>query len=194
MFDFALHLRFLQKATEALFEMGQASVAASLAWQSRLNDELTADRHSTASRVAATPPTFGWTPADGFAAWQMWLDCWAPVATPSRSNNVADAWQAWASPAAAAFIGGASGWQSIAANGWWNATPWSFYHGPLMTMMLSYGVPYAVAAPSARASTCAMDAADAACAQWRLMFANQNESVGTKRQPSVAPPWSTYLH
>jgi hypothetical protein len=39
-----------------------------------------------------------------------------------------------------------------------------------------------------------MDAADAACAQWRLIFANQNESLGTKRQPSVAPLWSTYLH
>ncbi len=76
MFDFALHFRFLQKATEALFEMGQASVAAGLAWQSRLNDELTANRHSTASRVAATPSTIGGR-QPGFAAWQMWMGRWA---------------------------------------------------------------------------------------------------------------------
>lgn len=40
----------------------------------------------------------------------------------------------------------------------------------MIAMMVSYGVPYAVAAPTARASTSAMDAADCAYAQWRGMF------------------------
>jgi hypothetical protein len=41
-------------------------------------------------------------------------------------------------------------------------TPWSMYQSPLMAWMITSGVPASVAAPAARATTSAMDAADAA--------------------------------
>jgi hypothetical protein len=102
---------------------------------------------------------------------------------------MASAWQNLTSPSAA------SGWQTLAAAGtMWGATPWTFYQGPLMAMMLSFGVPYAVAAPTARASTSAMDAAEAAYTQWRRMFAITYETARVDWPPSPNSPWSRYLH
>jgi hypothetical protein len=199
-FDFALHIRFLQKATEAFFEMGQASVAASAAWQSRLHDEMTSECWQTGNALSAWPVWFGdWIPtattpavwpanpvapwnaaASSFSPWQTWFDIWAPAAaSPARATDPMQAWHeavsAWqnlASPNTMTALNPlTSGWPA-AAQAIWSVTPWSFYQGPLTAMMLSYGVPYAVAAPTARASTSAMDAADAACTQWRLVFGN----------------------
>lgn len=42
------------------------------------------------------------------------------------------------------------------------AMPWTLWHMPMATMFVSAGMPYAVAAPFARASAAALDAADAA--------------------------------
>lgn len=187
MFDFALHFRCLQKATEALFEMGQATFAAQIAWQSKLNDELVNTLH------AATPTPATEANIDPFSLWQSWLECWTNVGAPPRSNSnsIANMWQAWATPASTAMVAGASAWPSLTANAFLNATPWSFYQGPLTAMMLSYGVPYSVAAPTARASTCAMDAADAACAQWRSIF---NDNTPHTNQETRRRRRSTYLH
>lgn len=168
MFDFALHFRCLQKATEAFFELGQASLAAGIAWQTRFNEEL------GNNPAAAT--------VEPFALWQSWLECWVTPSAPPRSNEFTNLWQSWANPASTALVASVSAWPSFSANAFLNATPWSFYQGPLMAMMLSYGVPYSVAAPTARASTCAMDAADAACAQWRSMFAEETQSGGFGQQ------------
>jgi hypothetical protein len=220
-FDFALHIRFLQKATEAFFEMSQATVAATVAWQSRLHDEMTSENQQTATAFSLWPMWFGdLTPAKGTSAvwlgypvepwhtvasslspWQNWLELWAP-AKPSRGVQSADPTQAWlaaasawqnlASPnAMAAFGAGAQAWPAAATQAIWSVTPWSFYQGPLMAMMLSYGVPYAVAAPTARASTSAMDAADAACTQWRLVFGNSEYKT---RGPNLTAKqmWPSY--
>jgi hypothetical protein len=81
-----------------------------------------------------------------------------------------------------------------AVQAFWGATPWTFYQGPMVAMMLSYGVPYAVAAPTARASTSAMDAADAACAQWRLVFGSTEGQKSLERNVPVTPHWPAYLH
>ncbi|HVX37243.1 MAG TPA: hypothetical protein VHC71_13595 [Hyphomicrobium sp.] len=183
MIDFALSFRCLQKATEALFELSQASLAAGIAWQSRLNEEFVNTIYAT-----TTPPVPD--PVDPFSLWQSWVDCWMNPSASPRPNQVADVWQSWAAPATTAIVAGASAWPSLTANAFMNATPWSFYQGPLMAMMLSYGVPYSVAAPTARASTCAMDAADAACAQWRSIFNDEN-SLGDFAQRRRR---LTYLH
>jgi hypothetical protein len=166
-FDFALHFRCLQKATEALFEMGQASLAAGIAWQNRLQEELTQNIHMATNHENLMPMD----PMDPFAAWQQWMGQWAAAGSPPRSNAIEDAWQAWTSPATNAFVAGASGLPSLMS---WQASPWSIYQAPLMAMLLNYGVPYSVAAPTARASTCALDAADAICAQWRSLLSNAN--------------------
>jgi hypothetical protein len=76
----------------------------------------------------------------------------------------------------------------------WGMSPWTMYQGPMVAVMLSYGVPYAVAAPTARASTSAMDAADAACAQWRLVFGSDEGQKSLARNVPVSPRWPSYLH
>ena len=194
LFDCALHFRFLQKATEAMFEMGQASVAATLACQKRLYDEMTPE-----GLLAPEPP-----------AWPTWFGNWTPV-TQAPAPAQIDFMQSWMAMASACSMAYFPGAQSVAAaqtsamsnsmlpasvQAFWGVTPWTVYQGPMMAMMLSYGVPYAVAAPTARASTSAMDAADAACAQWRLVFGNSEGRQRTLLPHNFAAqsPWSAYLH
>ena len=197
MFDCALHFRFLQKATEAMFEMGQASVAAGLACQKRLYDEMTPE-----GLLAPEPP------APQALAWSAWFGDWTPVAhAPAPlQNEIMQAWLAMASASVAywpgaqqavaasrVFPGGDTFWPA-SVQAYWSGTPWALYQGPMMAMMLSYGVPYAVAAPTARASTSAMDAADAACTQWRLVFGNAEGRQAMDRHFAPRTPWSAYLH
>ncbi len=196
MFDYALHFRFLQKATEAMFEMGQASVAATLACQKRLYDEMVPG---------------GLRPADPAAAWTEWFGDWTPVASaPAPAQpDLMQSWFAMANAYSSYWSGSRTAQtpQSLAmaamvntpfpasVQAFWGATPWTFYQGPMVAMMLSYGVPYAVAAPTARASTSAMDAADAACAQWRLVFGSAEGQKSLRRNVSAPPArWPTYLH
>jgi hypothetical protein len=180
LFDFALHFRCLQKATEAFFELGQASLAAGIAWQNRFHEGL-------AENTRTAKPNNEWSPMDPFAVWRLWMGPWAALASPPRSTSIEDAWQAWTSPAANAFMAGASGWPSMMS---WQTSPWGIYQAPLMAMLLNYGVPYSVAAPTARASTCAMDAADAACAQWRSLFSDMSDPHRTE----YPVPRRAYLH
>ena len=192
MFDCALHFRFLQKATEAMFEMGQASFAAALACQKRLYSEMVPTEPE-----APNPP-----------AWSAWFGDWTPVphAPSPIQTEIMQAWLAMASASLAywpgaqqsvaasrVFPGGDAFWPA-SAQAFWGTAPWTLYQGPMMAMMLSYGIPYAVAAPTARASTSAMDAADAACTQWRLVFGNAEGRQAFDRHFAPQPPWSTYLH
>ena len=123
MFDIALHIRFLQKATEAFFEMSQASVAAAMACQSRLHDNVT-----SGDRQTATTPLF----------WPTWFGDWTPGTAPMtiRPNDPFEAGRAavanllpfghWSPPAVspgAAFdpmqtwLVAASAWQDLAQRG-----------------------------------------------------------------------------
>lgn len=153
LFDLDLHIRFLQKATDAFCEFGQASVAAAVAWQDRLHE---------------TEPVPAWQAAA--STWQN-LALAGPMAALGAGLT--------ASPPSALEL-------------YWALTPWSYYRGPLMAMMLSYGVPYSVAAPTARGSTSAMDAADAAYLQWRLVFANCD--INKSGPTFFAGPASTRLN
>jgi hypothetical protein len=195
LFDCALHFRFLQKATEAMFEMGQASVAATLACQKRLYDEMTPE---------------GLVPPEPTMVWPTWFGDWPPVprapVPPPAQFDFMQSWLAMASACSAVYgaglqsnpatrmvaMGNAS-WPA-SAQAFWGVTPWTFYQGPMMAMMLSYGVPYAVAAPTARASTSAMDAADAAYTQWRLVFGSPEGKQSIMRNMPAPTPWSGYLH
>ncbi len=180
MFDFSLHFRCLQKATEAFFELSQASLAAGIAWQNRFQDEL-------AESIGNATRGDDWAPMDPLTVWQLWLGPWAAAAAPTRSNAIENVWQAWTSPAANALVAGASSFPSMMSG---RAAPWSFYQASLMAMLMNYGVPYSVAAPTARAGTCAMDAADAICAQWRALLSQPGETDGME----YMFPRSAYLH
>jgi hypothetical protein len=193
LFDYALHFRFLQKATDAMFEMGQASVAATLACQKRVYDEMTPENLRPVEPVA----------------WTGWFGTPAPVSrTPTPTQP--DFMQSWLAMANA-YSSYWTGFQEAPASrprpmmmggmaippafqAFWGVSPWTYYQGPMVAMMLYYGVPYAVAAPAARASTSAMDAADAACTQWRLVFGSAEGQRSLERNVPVTPRWPVYLH
>jgi len=165
--------------------MSQASLAVGLAWQERLNSEF---GHTGRS----APSSDDWMAVQPFSAFNMWLGYWEAASAPAQPVlPLPDFWSAWTPPAGNPFLASPSDWSAFP---FWQAMPmpWSFYQAPLMAMMLTYGVPYSVAAPTARASTCAMDAADAACSQWRLMLASTNDSSRT--EPVRRRRSSTYLH
>lgn len=188
MFDCALHFRFLQKATEAMFEMGQASVAAALACQRQVCDELTRQEPDRAEQAKTA-----------------WLPDWTLAPRPSRAiePDLIQPWLAMASAYSAFWASSGLPFSMPApttfglppaVQAFWGLSPWSIYQGPMIATMLSYGIPYAVAAPTARASTSAMDAADAACAQWRLVFASAEGQTSLQRTaPITTHPWSSYL-
>jgi len=197
LFDYALHFRFLQKATEAMFEMGQASVAATLACQKRIYDEMTPENLRPAEP----------------AAWTGWYGSSPSVSSPTRAMprqaqpDLMQSWFAMANACSAYWTTGVretpvspvmpmgSFAMPPAVQAFWGVTPWTVYQGPMVAMMLSYGVPYAVAAPAARAGTSAMDAADAACAQWRSVFGSAEGRKSLERTAHATPPyWSAYLH
>ncbi len=176
-----------------MFEMGQASVAASLACQKRLYEEITPE--SLRPPEPAPPP------------WAIWFGDGAPLARAAMPSQ-ADVMQSWVDMAnsCTAFWSGAQVSRTppampmanagfpAAIQAFWGVSPWTFYQGPMVAMMLSYGVPYAVAAPTARASTSAMDAADAACAQWRLVFGSPEGQKSLARNVSTPARWPAYLH
>ncbi len=207
MFDCALHFRFLQKATEAMFEMGQASVAAALACQRRVYDEMTPEE--------LRPPE---PPANPWAnnSWSAWFGDWAQVPqvpTPAQPDLM-QSWLAMASACSMSYWTGGQAapaarvmamsnpalpasmqaFKSFWSQSWWGMSPWTLYQPPMVAMMLSYGVPYAVAAPTARASTSAMDAADAACEQWRLVFGSNEGRKSLERNLPFSSHSPRYLH
>ncbi len=193
MFDCALHFRFLQKATEAMFEMGQASVAAAIACQKRAYEDL-------------SPPQPAPEPQPDP---MMWFHAWFPAPAPKAPPPQPDLMQSWLAMANACSLAYWSGSQAQPASAlpmmpmfanaaipsFWGMSPWAMYQAPMVAMMLSYGVPYTVAAPTARASTSAMDAADAACAQWRLVFGSPEGERSLARNVTTQPGyWPKYLH
>src|SRR4029078_8802159 len=85
------------------------------------------------------------SPSSAFDPMQVWF-------------AAASAWQDLAQHGTMAACGaGLSAWPNSATQSVWSATPWSIYQAPMMAMMLSYGVPYSVAAPTARGTPYAMD-------------------------------------
>jgi hypothetical protein len=214
LFDFALHFRFLEKATEAFFEMSQASVAAAVVCQSRLHELLTSeDRQTATARLwpmwfsdrtqgAASAAVRSYDPFEACRAAAADFFPRGHLAPPASSSAAFDPMQTWLAAAGAwqdlaqhgamaACGAGLSAWPNTATKSVGSAFSWSMYQAPIMAMMLSYGVPYSVAAPTARASTSAMDAADAAYTQWQLVFGSPKQA---QSRHSAMPPWQTYLH
>jgi hypothetical protein len=192
-FDCALHFRFLQKAAEAMFEMGQASVAATLACQKRIHAELTSEPVASPSSSHTSPYPNPQAPAQAAAGPQReFVEQWFAIAGAFSMAY----WSKTASEPAVRALPMNPLFGAAAFNAFWDISPWTMYQGPMVAMMLSRGVPYAVAAPTARASTSAMDAADAAYAQWRKIFDSPQgrKSLDRNVTAAIPAPWSNYLH
>lgn len=157
MHDVDLNARFVRGATDAFFEGWAAMWAASLAFQDGLQASL---------RGADAPParTFEPMPLEPFAAWSWAFDAYrssSPISAPGFAQF------SFFAPPFAHFTPSiptdpAQFWSSMVDAYWtWPAMSWSLFQGPMTMMLVNSGLPYAVAAPAAKASAGALEAADA---------------------------------
>ncbi|MGQ0457971.1 MAG: hypothetical protein ACT4OU_13035 [Hyphomicrobium sp.] len=177
-YDPELQLRFLRSATDAFFEGAEAFLAASQAWQNAFQPSPDIQRSRSAAPMPLEPfAAWSWafdlmreSPAVRPAMSATWPWLGAAPAKPTWPMQAFQMNPAWAmNPGAAPFASAAtlsadpaSLWSSMMTSYWTlPAVSWSLYQGPLMMMLVGSGLPYAIAAPTARASTAALDAADA---------------------------------
>ncbi|MFN0219814.1 MAG: hypothetical protein ACKVP4_13485 [Hyphomicrobium sp.] len=204
MFDPDLQLRFMRSATDAFFEGAEAMMAASRSWQAALPG-----LGGTRGPTAPVEPM----PMEPFAAWSWALDLWRdhPAIKPAmpaqwpwlQSAAPKPTWplqafqmnSMWAMNTSAASFGGMSPpadpaalWSSMMTSYWTlPAVSWSLYQGPLTMMLVTSGLPYAIAGPTARASTAALDAADALRLQTIQTFAAFRTDGGHAATQLFAP-------
>ena len=204
MFDFDLQLRFWRSAMDALLHSTQASMAATAAWQDQIasqvsNGPTNASAQSetnnpwawmmptqnnpwlAAYSIFETNPMFGALspPSNPFFPTQPAMSMWMPfaLAFPNASSG-------WTAPGAANFF------PDLIASLWtWPTSPWALYQTPLTAMMMSAGMPYNVASPSAKAGTSAMDAADAARQQMDNVLSAYQSDGGHAAAQAFTLPW-----
>lgn len=196
MFDFDLNARFWRSATEAMFEGAAAAFAAA----TTLNEHFTAPPTSrrpepvgfamfdpmgwftSPNRTSLPAPSFELPYAsntvDMFNPY-AWLRAWMPTNTPLTPCSPEQWMQLY------------SEFWTNSALGMSSASPWAMWRTPLTVMMMSIGMPYAVASPAARASAASMEAADAARQQMAKAFAAYRTDGG--HASAQLTPWPLNL-
>lgn len=164
MLDTVAAVRFWQKSWEATFHFYETAFALTL-WQARALSE------GEANPLLPVLENRNWLNAWSNSWPNPWPNPWN--AMPSPVAPLADSWQSavfWcgtAFPEQTAWLSGANmGLGPNAAETWmkaissWPVVPWSWVQPSLVTMMISAGLPYAVANPASKASTAALTAAE----------------------------------
>lgn len=196
MFDAALQMRFWRNVTEALTHSTDAAFAAAAIWQ---NEMLAAGKEQPPARPQSSFLMPFWpmnlTATDTRKSSGSSLACFAPWAV--ANDNSAFAMMApWADLYRQSFSwmapnGPCAQWAKMFAPYFpWPAMTWAYMQTPLTAMLVSQGMPYTVAAPSAKASTCAMDAADAAREQMENVYAAYRTDGGHAAAQLVMLPWA----
>jgi hypothetical protein len=156
-YDAELHARFMRGASDAFFEGFSAMWAASMAFQASLQPTF-------AGGAAPAARSFDPMPLEPVAAWAWAFDAFrgsSTFAAPSSGQF------SFFAPPFAQFTPTAPSdpaqfWTWMVDAYWtWPAMSWSLFQGPMTMMLVSSGLPYAVAAPAAKASAGALEAADA---------------------------------
>lgn len=186
MLDFNLQMRFWRSVTDALIYSTDAAFAAAAAWQ----DEVLASAEKPsvpASQNAAVPanPWAWWLGGQSLSTAAM--PAWPAPMWPMAAF-LPDFWRPAAVPVAfaPAFPGAAFGGQMPF---WPWPVAWASMQMPLTVMMVSAGVPYAIASPSAKAGTAVMDAADAAREQMGKIYSAYRSDGGHASAQLAALPF-----
>ncbi len=214
MFDFDLQLRLWRSVTDAMLHSTQASIAAASAWQ----DQVLAAGHKPKAAAPIPSPLNGfglwpWASAAqpmpaAFPASMWWLSAWQPpkpsvpaafsagnpfysAMTPWFEMYWRQSMSAWAMPANGWGASRPGALPSGFAPFWpWPMMTWAYMQTPLTAMMMSAGMPFDVASPSAKAGTAAMDAADAARQQIDNVFSAYRSDGGHAAAQMVTLPWT----
>ncbi|MEQ1650989.1 MAG: hypothetical protein ABL897_00720 [Hyphomicrobium sp.] len=131
---------------------------------------------------ASMSPMFDMTP--WFNMWfSQSLSAWSPQAKSASPWGTAwsPAWGFGTQPATS---------NPFAAFWPFQMLPFSYMQMPLTAMLMSAGMPYKVASPSAKASTSAMDAAEAARQQMEKVYSAYRSDGGHAAAQIITLPWS----
>ncbi len=190
MFDFECQMRFWKCATEAAFGYASATMAAVTVMQDHVHDQIGGEDRQRApapfSFDAFSPfvsPFQWWTPPQPASPFMPFMGGGFPdfarmffPAAPAQSPMM-QAWNPFALAAAGPFPDFSqffanpffnSPWHTqwagmMRSYGWPVPEPsWMMWQHPMTAALMSAGMPYSVASPTARANASAMDAADAA--------------------------------
>ena len=219
MYDPELQARFLRSATDAMLEGADVLRAASEAWQAAVQTSLGMPAQRQPQRVEAMPlePFAAWS-------WTLdfWRNAGAPIpmspmpalmspnafAWPTAAFASGASWPMFGARAAAPMMpmmspmmsmsptNDPSAFMAAMVKAYWTlpAITWSLYRGPMTLALVNAGMPYAIAAPTARASAAALDAADAMRMQTIKSFASYHSESGHASSQLFAPPPSRTRH
>lgn len=215
MYDVETHMRFVRSATDAWFNYASAAIAAFGAWQEHVSEQIKVEPVSP-PKPPPTPYEQAWTwwsdvlfpvaeapvkpkPADFGAPFFQFAPALqnVPVAldtstlfNPFNINPFNfNPFSALASPGALSGNPWAQSWMDM-ATAYSRAMPqfsWTAFQGPMTAWLMAAGLPYAVAAPTARGNAATMDAALAA----RQNLDNIYSSFRTDGGHAIAPILST---
>lgn len=159
MFDFDLQMRFTRSVMDAWLGYATAGAAALSEWHKNADSRF-------AAPVQAALPFDGGMPANPFLWWTKMMFPGQQASFPAADFGAS--FFQFASPGQFGALPSATQWQ----NGWtemlqnccwaWPQVSWGFFQAPMTAMLMSAGLPYSVAAPTARANAASMDAVDAA--------------------------------
>jgi hypothetical protein len=198
--DLELQARFWRSFTDAMLHGTQASLAAAAAWQ----DQALASSASAGSKTPAPAPALAaWPWMAAFEPvsnpWQMWPQTpshAAPTPFPVMMPDQMSAMMPWTGmfwQTASAFGPNSQMMQMVKSMTpfWpWPEMTWAYMQMPLTAMLVSSGMPYSVASPSAKASTAAMDAADAVREQMDKVYAAYRSDGGHAAAQIAVLPWT----
>lgn len=201
MFDVALQMRFWRNFSDAMTHGTEAAFAAAAVWQKEMLAATQEPSRSPAlSKPAAMPLPFWPMSLLGSASTRSMasgssMACFAPWAVMS-ANDATSVFAPWANFYSQAITAlGPNGPYAQMAKTFapylpWPVMTWAYMQTPLTAMLMSSGMPYTVAAPSAKASTCAMDAADAAREQMEKVYSAYRSDGGHAAAQLVMLPWT----
>lgn len=156
-------------------------------WQSMMSAAGSVASNVASPMCAPTPRMITSTPTA--MAMNPWLGAWMQMfvrmpTAPVPQMQPADFWKYWGASPAKVFAGPfASFWP-------WSAMRWDHVQSPITAMFMSVGMPFAIAAPSAKASTAALDAAHAAREQMDKLYAVYRSDSGHAVAQIAALPWA----
>lgn len=190
MYDADLTMRFWRSATEAWFNYAFAGVAAIAAWQ---DQSITNSQEPAPADTASSSPVWPMADMGGVAdMMSWWTKAMAPYAPPQPSGNDFGAGFFQFAPKFSAKSPLSASW----SNPWtdmmqtccwtWPQASWSAFQMPMTAWLMALGLPYAVAAPTARANAASMDAAVAARESFDRMMSGFRTDSGHAMTPLMA--------
>lgn len=203
--DFNLQMRFWRGVTDAMFHSADAALAAAAAWQDEALSKNSPPKRAVSPTPAANPMMWPWwpmanawmtppappppapvTPFSMFTMMPFAADFWKSAGTAMPMTQLPmmqlpmTQLPMMQPPMMTAFSKPNPFWPWPMA--------WASMQFPLTMMMVSAGVPYSVASPSAKASTAAMDAAQAAREQMEKVYSAYRSDGGHAAAQLVSLP------